>query len=576
MDDVQYLLQQGKAAEQSFLFVVDSAMRDRTAYPTPSDYYIPFPIPFRNVFAVDLIEAVIPRTEYSIESTSNILCYAPGSWGDYESARRAGTLVTVTLQPGDYNTPQLIEALNLILTAAALKPESAHVPLVVEAVGDPVSITNKIKFTRPEPFVIFGNQSTLRNWIGFGNPPHAPNAAVAWDKSARFTTDSSVANDIFIATPATLTPPTPAFAGPVQIEVAEYAVDVTSTIRQIFTASASGLLDSLSIKGTQIPTTPLNVSIYDVSSFSEAALVQTVVATSANGGWKWTADPAISQSPSITPASAVGYGTFVTITTATPHSLVAGNIIKISDATTLAVNGRWMLTGATASTFTFDCGADITIVLLGKAVVYAPRQLLAETVYSVEISHASNGVVKVYKAETFSTDPRNQVDTLTNGEFVTLSSYDALCMDVNVSNVGYKVEPPGQCNLTGERYVLVRSPDIEQHLHRDLATAFDRMAPGLGLLKLGGTGFRNDRFDFFEYKSTRKFHPIGKLKGLRIRLETRSGRLYDAHGIDHTLLLSVKMYAVGPSTSIPRDLFPGYTPNARTALTQKLERERDM
>jgi len=576
MDDIQYLLQQGKAVEQSFLFVVDSAMRDRTAYPTPSDYHIPFPIPFRNVYAVDLIEAVIPRTEYSIEAGSNMLCYAPGSWDSYESARQAGALVAVALQPGDYNVPQLIEALNSILTAAALKPESTHVPLAVEAVGDPVTITNKIKFTRPEPFVIFMNESTIRYWIGFGNPPHAPLAATGWDQTARFTTDASVANDIFVAAPSTLAPSTPAFAGPVPIEMAEYSLAL-GTVRQTFTASASGLLDSLTIRGTteDLTAVVLTVSIYDTSSFDTPALVQIVEASSVPGGWKWTVDSNDSQSPDITLESADGNDTFVTVTTTAPHGLSIGNIVKITDATTLAVNGRWIVTAITASTFTFDCDADVTTIVLGNAVMYAPRQLLAKTVYSIEITTEGAGA-RVYKAETFSTDERNSIETLTDGDFVPVSTYDALCTDINVSNVGFKVEAPGQCNLTGERYVLVRSPDIEQHLHRDLATAFDRMAPGLGLLKLGGIGYRNDRFDFYEYKTTRRFHPIGKLKGIRIRLETRSGRLYDAHGIDHTLLLSVKMYAVGPSQSIPRDLFPGYTPNARASLTHKLERERDM
>ena len=59
-----------------------------------------------------------------------------------------------------------------------------------------------------------------------------------------------------------------------------------------------------------------------------------------------------------------------------------------------------------------------------------------------------------------------------------------------------------------------------------------------------------------------------------IRLETRDGRLYDSHGIDHTLLLCVKMYGPGSSTATPVDLYPGYTPDMRQALVRKLERER--
>jgi hypothetical protein len=574
MEDVQYLLQQGTAVEQSFLFVIDSATRDKASYPTPSEYYIPFPMPFRNVFAVDLIDATIPRTEYSIEMGSNVLCYAPGSWARYEDARLAGTLVAVTIQPGDYNTPQLISALNDALNAEALK--TSHVPLVVEAVGDPVDITNSIRFVRPEPFVLFMNESTIRNWIGFGNPSTAPGATVAWDGSARFSTDASVVNDVFVAVPSTAASPTLAFAGPVPVELPEYTVTLntnTTKVRQTFTAASSGLVDSLVVRGTSA-STPLRCVIVD-TTFETTAVVLEAELDVTPDGWSW-----VSSSPSspITLVSASGDGddpSIISVTTAEAHGLDAGGIITIRDATTLALNGRWVVLSTPGPLeFTFTCSTAVENVVLGKAVMYAPRQLLAGTIYTLELESTDVDVaLGVYRAETFASDTANKLESYVDADWATTSEYDALSMDVSVSNVGYHVRAPGQCNLTGERYVLIRSPDVEQHLNRDLAAAYDRMAPGMGMVRFGGLGFHEERF--FQY-ATRKFHPIGKLKGIHIRLETRAGRLYDAHGIDHTLLCSVKMYAPAPSQAIPRDLFPGYTPNAHVALTKKMERERDM
>ena len=473
-------------------------MRDKNQYPTPSDYYIPFPLPFRNVFAVDLVDATIPRTEYSIETLSNSLSYAPALYSTYDQAFSAGQVFSVNLQPGDYNVAQLIEALNGLLAAVAVD----HIPVRVDAVGDPVDITNKIKFTRPEAFTIFMNQSTLRRAIGFGNPATAPGADTAWDSTPRYVTDTSVNNDTFQSVPEATQAPTPAFAGPVPVELVEYTLPLNATttkLRQSFTCATSGVLKTIVLKGTSSATTAgiIIVSIY--SSTNEL----------------------------------------------------------LNELTQLNVTA-----GATAWTATFP-GPDI--------------QLLAGLVYRVvlEFNDAipTPPALRIYRAETFSDDAANLVEQFTGGSYVTYSGLDALCFDLNVAITGFKVEAPGQCDLTGERYVLVRSPDIEQHMHRDLASAFDRMAPGLGLLKLGGMGYREERFNFLAYQ-TRKFHPVGKLKGLRIRLETRNGRLYDAHGIDHTLLLCVKMYAAGPSQSIPRDLFPGYTPDARKALVAKLEKER--
>ena len=496
MEDVQYALQQGTAVEQSFLMVLDSAMRDHAAYPTPSEYYMPFPVPLRTVFAVDLVDATIPRTEYTIESYSNTLYYAAGtSFQTYEQALLADELVRVALQPGDYNVAQLIEALNSALASAGLA--KGHVPVRVESVGDPVDITNKLKFTRPEPFVVFMGQTTLRKAIGFGNASTTPGAMVAWDGSARFSTDTSVSNDIFQSVAVTAAAPTPAFAGPVPVELTEYTYSLPagSALRQSFTAGVSGILAGITLKGTASANASITVSVY----LGTTTLLATTTLSAVSGAAGWTAS--------------------------------------------------------------FSSGEGIPI--------------LAGTGYSVTLRQTTSQTVTIYKAETFSDDAANKIETSPDaGSTWTVSSaLDALCFDLGVAVAGFKVEAPGQCCLTGERYVLVRSPDIEQYMHRDLAAAFDRMAPGMGLLKLGGLGYREERFNFLAYQ-TRRFHPIGKLKGLRIRLETRSGRLYDAHGIDHTLLVCVKMYAPGPSRVIPRDLFPGYTPDLHLAVTRKLDQER--
>ena len=481
MDDVQYALQKGSAVEQSFLFVIDSSMRDVSSYPTPSDYYIPFPQPFRNVFAVDIVDATIPRTEYSIDIHNNTFVYAPGLQTSYDSAQLSGSLVTVTLRPGDYNTVQLVNAMNDLLGTAASAKD--HVPLQFETVTDPADITNCIRLIRSEPFTLFMKQSTMRGAIGFGNPASTPGATVGWDSKVLYATDAKIANEIFQSVAITDIAPTLTYAGPVPVELVEYTL--ATPVRQTFTATTSGLLDSVIIKG-------------------KATSSQVVTVTVSEGG----------------------------------------TVLDTSTVTATTASGQW--------TASFDA-----------------VEILAGNVYVVSIS----GNVKVYKAEMFSDDLANQIEVYTNGQWTVNSTFEGLCCDLSVAVSGYKIEAPGQCNLTGERYVLIKSPDVEQYMHRDLAASFDHMAPGLGLVKLGGLGLREERFNFLAY-ATRKFHPIGKFKGMRIRLETSSGRLYNAHGCNHTLLVCVKMYGPGQMTVIPRDLYPGYTPDPQQAFLKKLERER--
>jgi hypothetical protein len=483
MDDVQFSLQKGSAVEQSFLFVIDSSMRDVSSYPTPSDYYIPFPQPFRNVFAVDIVDATIPRTEYSIDVHNNTFVYAPGIVSSYDAAQLAGDLVSVTLRPGDYNTVQLVNAMNVLLADAA--SANNHVPLKFETVTDPADVTNTIKIIRSEPFTVFMGKTTMRAAIGFGNPASTPGATLGWDSQVLYATDSRIANEIFQSVSIVDIAPTLTYAGPVPVELNEYAL--TAPVRHTFTATTSGLLDSVVIKGKTTST-------------------QTVTAT---------------------------------------LSTESGDVVETSTVSATTSSGQW--------TARFTSSNDI----------------LAGEIYVLTIS----GAVKVYKAEVFSDDPANKLERFAGGQWTIDSTFEGVCCDISVAISGHKIEAPGQCNLTGERYVLIKSPDVEQYMHRDLAASFDHMAPGLGLVKLGGLGLREERFNFLAY-ATRKFHPIGKFKGMRIRLETSTGRLYNTHGCNHTLLVCVKMYAPGPMTTIPRDLFPGYTPDPQRALVNKLERER--
>ena len=94
---------------------------------------------------------------------------------------------------------------------------------------------------------------------------------------------------------------------------------------------------------------------------------------------------------------------------------------------------------------------------------------------------------------------------------------------------------PGLVNLLGDRYVKLRSNTIEQHLHNSISNS--KNALGLGLFKLGVSGYVDSRFDFINVKY-RDFHPIGKLTSIDFRFETLDGNLYDFKGVNHNFLLT--------------------------------------
>jgi hypothetical protein len=53
--------------------IVDSRQRDYSIYPTPSNYQVELMEPHRNVERIELIAAMMPKTEYNINSENNLI-----------------------------------------------------------------------------------------------------------------------------------------------------------------------------------------------------------------------------------------------------------------------------------------------------------------------------------------------------------------------------------------------------------------------------------------------------------------------------------------------------------------------
>lgn len=147
MEDVTYLKQ--NAVEDSYLFVVDSSMRNINAYESPSQYSIEFASPFTNVVGVELLNATIPRTQYAVEEPYNTL--------NYQVENLPARVATVPV--GDYNLLQLTEALS-----EALDDGVSARPLSV-----PFKRTSRTVLECSAPFTLYANSSSMAKLLGFNN-----------------------------------------------------------------------------------------------------------------------------------------------------------------------------------------------------------------------------------------------------------------------------------------------------------------------------------------------------------------------------------------------------------------------
>lgn len=138
----------------------------------------------------------------------------------------------------------------------------------------------------------------------------------------------------------------------------------------------------------------------------------------------------------------------------------------------------------------------------------------------------------------------------------------------------YRIFAPGLVSLLGERFLILRIPEIETHLYGSFA--YNQFTPGLGMFKNAASfgAITNLRFDFVTAPK-KHFHPIGKLSKITIRFETATGRLYDFKGVNHQIMAQIKYYVPYKKKMnfIGSILNPEYDPDVRMYMTNKRHME---
>ncbi len=402
MEDVHHLLDNAK--EESYLFVVDSRTRDTSVWPSPSQYEISFASPFRNVFGMDLLDATVARTEYIVESNTNVLEYAAGQPASLEewnsgawvtSARRR----TVTLDPGDYNIATFIEHLNTKLQAVATAAGEAAIQCV--PVSNPAEVSNKIRLTCTAPFTLLMSASTLRHTLGFGDPvttSTSDNYACVPGWSVNRTAGAS---DVFLSKPGQLegVEPVVAVVGPLPVadNVSHVPVYGSRVLRQLFVSTATGK--------------PSTVATY------------------------------------VTAAAAAGQS---------PPTLDV-RIVRASDDVVIA-------TGTLSATVDDPDSAYVPV----SCTVSGTALLQADTQYRVEYSAASQGGSAQTYVGVYYNRLNVPVDgSSMTLDGAPINPGQNGCVDVFINATGNYVTSPGLVNLSGPRFVNIRCPEIESHMFRD-------------------------------------------------------------------------------------------------------------
>lgn len=174
-------------------------------------------------------------------------------------------------------------------------------------------------------------------------------------------------------------------------------------------------------------------------------------------------------------------------------------------------------------------------------------------------------------------------DLYTNTEEINVSKYkfntaynskkgfESLFHSTTNANGNNYLQAPGMMYLIGYKYVVLKCPEIEQHLYRSLS--YSKYSLGLAKIRINSYGYNDEKTSFLKVP-LREFHPIGKLNRITLRFETQTGELYDFKGVNHNIVFAIYYYEAKQENTVKDSILnPEYNPNLINYLYTQEEQE---
>ena len=476
MEDIGFL--KAKSTKESYLFFVDSSTRDLTRSPEPNKYSIRFNTPFKNVYSLEVIDASIPRTQYAIETYNNTIHYIVNGISNF-----------ITIDIGDYSDQLLIIEINS-------KFELADVPITIENVSTPASIRNTFVFKSPSSFSLDMNRSTMFETLGFASKG----------------IHTSVPNVDYYTTQTVLD----------DFSSDSYSVYFKNNnhILQKFNSDISGYFQKFDFNIGSNQSMTITGVIQEFKLQSDSSYAYESISTSV------TLSVTANENDTLSTTSVSTSG-FKTLTDDQDVYITAG------------VQYYIRLTFSSTTIDDFIVYSSVHLINNGNEELYSAINSTPLTFAPITniISYTSVATGGYNEFNVWSSD-----GPLYSSVFNTTSADDImLCLDsqVYLSTTTETIIAPGIYSLIGERYVILRCPEIEDHMFR--SRAFEKYNMGLAKFKLSVLGYGQERFDY-NGLPPRSFHPIGKLDMLTFRFERPDGELYNFRGANHTITFLIKYY----------------------------------
>lgn len=348
MDDIETIMTKG--VDQTYVFLADSAKRDKSAYPYASEYEVTFNSNFRNVTKFEILNVNIPRTDYLIDSTESSLVYAIGQPTGINTWQSELTQIrTANITPGDYNLSQLIDEMNVQLQAVANAFGDTTV-ILASPTTNPSEISNKINLSSSGPFTLLNG--SINSTIGFGDPVNLNQASSTgyYSTVPGYTPNyPNGAEHTFLSVQGNVlgAPSINEFVGvfPPGDNTSFYPIYTGQVLQQFFTAPSAGVPTTITAYFNDLATAPFGGFVVNVSIAyaSNNTTIATGNITSVNS--KLT--PSVSNKLSVTSNFVQGQDYYVQFTPATSTTLANCTSLWYSGSNLPPVAGAYMKVNGT-------------------------------------------------------------------------------------------------------------------------------------------------------------------------------------------------------------------------------------
>ena len=518
MDDVDFM--QEYSERNSAVFLVDSGSRNRTFFPGPSEYLIEFSEPIRNVFGMDILDASIPSTMYNIDFNNNRLRYyltQPVTDG-YEN------LATVA---SDFTSAFDIMACSSAFTTA-MDDSTAPYDVFLAAEDE--------------------WQAELQ-----GRLQGDPMVRLQQERSS--------------------------------IIVITYSIEHARLVTLLDTAVQAYGLETADLAAPSPPSSSSSPSLPNMAPAAVRTVMRDgVLYFKTRGIWYGTADTHLQTIITERVSSSTSFDNIcVLLADVTPTATSPTHDIVFTHSYNVAVNAanaaaqlsflgglgstEWRVTmrvlevelgnynlGSLSATLSDGIGSlGFRIMSTSSGNLEKQNMYMFANIASPFIFDMKNSTIaEVLGFDTLPQSPANTITLPTNRNLFVSS--------LAGSSNDFRLRAPGIVNLLGVRYLTLRCPEIEDHIHG--SRAYGSHSTGIGVFKLPAPNeVANLRFDFINL-IRRPFHPLGRMPRLTFRFEFDNGVLYDFKGINHQILITVKYYspprAPRPIKSV---LNPDYDPD---------------